>query len=107
MRLPIVTGVQPGACPIYSVPDEELLEAAEKGELHARRGREREVERMLASPRLESGVRAFFDDMFAFDHFDSLSKDPQKYPMITGATLQDAREQIGKASDRREGDSEG
>lgn len=76
-----------------SVPDEELLAAAEKGELHTKRGRKREVERMLASPRLESGVRAFFDDMFGFDHFDSLTKDAQKYPMITGATLQDAREQ--------------
>ncbi|HEY5758054.1 MAG TPA: DUF1592 domain-containing protein [Steroidobacter sp.] len=76
-----------------SVPDEELLDAAEKGELYTNRGRERQVERMLASPRLESGVRAFFDDMFGFDHFDSLSKDPQKYPTITGATLQDAREQ--------------
>lgn len=76
-----------------SVPDEELLDAAEKGELYTNRGRKREVERMLASPRLESGVRAFFDDMFGFDHFDSLTKDAQKYPTITGATLQDAREQ--------------
>jgi hypothetical protein len=76
-----------------SVPDEELLDAAEKGELYTSRGRKAQVERMLASPRLESGVRAFFDDMFGFDHFDSLTKDPQKYPTITGATLQDAREQ--------------
>jgi hypothetical protein len=76
-----------------SVPDEELLKAAESGDLQTKRGRKREVERMLASPRLENGVRAFFDDMFAFDHFDALGKDPQKYPMITGATLQDAREQ--------------
>lgn len=76
-----------------SVPDEELLDAAEKGELYTNRGRKAQVERMLASPRLESGVRAFFDDMFGFDHFDSLTKDPQKYPTITGATLQDAREQ--------------
>jgi len=76
-----------------SVPDEQLLDAAEKGELYTKSGRKREVERMLASPRLESGVRAFFDDMFGFDHFDSLTKDPQQYPTITGATLQDAREQ--------------
>jgi len=76
-----------------SVPDEELLDAAEKGELHTGRGRKKQVERMLASPRLESGVRAFFDDMFGFDHFDALTKDPEKYPTITGATLQDAREQ--------------
>jgi hypothetical protein len=48
---------------------------------------------MLASPRLETGMRAFFDDMFAFDDFDNLAKDPAIYPSITGATLVDAREQ--------------
>lgn len=76
-----------------AVPDDELLAAAESGELYTRKGRKREVERMLASPRLEQGVRAFFDDMFAFDDFNALSKDAMAYPMVTGATLQDAREQ--------------
>jgi hypothetical protein len=32
---------------------------------------------MLASPRLETGVRAFFDDMFGFDDFNNLAKDPR------------------------------
>jgi hypothetical protein len=75
------------------VPDEQLLQAADRGELQTKSGRKRAVERMLASPRLESGVRAFFDDMFAFDLFDSLAKDPKKYPAVSGATLKDAREQ--------------
>jgi hypothetical protein len=48
---------------------------------------------MLASSRLENGVRAFFDDMLSFNDFDSLSKDAQVYPSVTGATLADAREQ--------------
>ena len=47
----------------------------------------------MASPRLEDGVRAFFDDMFGFDDFANLAKDPSIYPMITGPTLRDAREQ--------------
>jgi hypothetical protein len=38
-------------------------------------------------------MRAFFDDMMAFDEFASLAKDPIVYPMVTGATLADAREQ--------------
>ena len=38
-------------------------------------------------------MRAFFDDMMAFDEFDSLAKDPLAYPMVTGGTLTDAREQ--------------
>jgi hypothetical protein len=76
-----------------SAPDDALLVAAEHGELHTQAGLERELERMLSSSRLEEGMRAFFDDMLGFDDFDSLAKDPLVYPMITGATLADAREQ--------------
>jgi len=76
-----------------AAPDDELLEAAESGELHDPAGRARAVDRMLSSSRLDDGMRAFFDDMLAFDEFDSLAKDPMVYPMVTGATLADAREQ--------------
>jgi hypothetical protein len=38
-------------------------------------------------------MRAFFDDMFAFDSFDNLAKDAQIYPVFTGVAVQDAREQ--------------
>jgi hypothetical protein len=76
-----------------TAPDDELLLAAASGELHTPDGLERSVERMLASSRLEDGMRAFFDDMMAFDEFASLAKDPIVYPMVTGATLADAREQ--------------
>ncbi len=76
-----------------SAPDNELLQAAESGELHTPEGMDRSVTRMLSSSRLEDGIRAFFDDMMAFDEFGSLAKDPVVYPMVTGATLADAREQ--------------
>jgi len=74
-------------------PDDELLQAAEGGKLQTLEGLAAEVDRMLASPRLEDGMRAFFDDMFAFAEFDSLAKDPEIYPFFTGVTLADAREQ--------------
>ena len=74
-------------------PDIVLLEAAESGELHTPSGLNVAVERMLDSVRLEGGMRAFFDDMFGFDEFNSLAKDPLVYPMVTGSTLRDAREQ--------------
>ena len=74
-------------------PDDELLRAAEKGELQTPKGRLAQVNRMLASPRLEKGVRAFFDDMFAFDAFAALSKDATVYPAFTGVTAADAREE--------------
>ena len=76
-----------------AAPDDELLRAAEKGELQTAKGRLAQVNRMLASPRLEKGVRAFFDDMFAFDAFAALSKDAMVYPAFTGVTAADAREE--------------
>ncbi len=52
-----------------AAPDTELLKAAESGALHTREGLAKQVDRMLASPRLEDGVRALFDDMFEFENF--------------------------------------
>ncbi len=74
-------------------PDDELLREAESGSLHTEEGLARSVERMLASPRLEEGMRAFFDDMFAFEDVKTLSKDSAIYPEFTGVTAEDAREQ--------------
>ncbi len=74
-------------------PDDELLKAAQNGDLHTRKGLEKQVDRMLSSPRLEDGVRALFDDMFEFENFGLLSKDGQIYPSFTGETAVDAREQ--------------
>lgn len=74
-------------------PDADLLDAAENGELQTEEGLARTIDRMLASPRLENGVRAFFDDMFAFDDFNTLSKDPLIYPSFTSVTAAAAREQ--------------
>jgi hypothetical protein len=76
-----------------SAPDDALLSAAESGEIQTRKGRERIVDMMLKSSRVEHGVRAFFEDLLAFDKFDTLAKDPTAYPDVTGSTLADAREQ--------------
>ena len=74
-------------------PDDVLLQEAEAGILYTQQGLAGAVDRMLVSARLESGVRAFFDDLMAFDEFNSLAKDPLVYPMVTGTTLEHAREQ--------------
>lgn len=76
-----------------AAPDGELLKAAGSGSLQTRKGLEKEVDRMLASPRLETGVRAMFDDMLGFDQFVTLAKDSLIYPAFTGETAVDAREQ--------------
>lgn len=79
-----------------STPDDMLLTAAEKGELQTKRGLERQVERMLASPRLEQGVRAFFIDQLRFDEFEVLAKDAMLFPKFSAQAAADAREQTLK-----------
>lgn len=76
-----------------TTPDAELLRAAAHGELHTEAGLARQVDRLLASPRLEAAVRAFFWDMLQFDGFNDLFKDPAIYPAYTTAVARDAQEQ--------------
>jgi len=76
-----------------TVPDDAVLKAAESGEILTPKGRANVVSMMLASPKIENGVRAFFDDMFAFEDFDNLAKDGEVYPIVTGVALRDSREQ--------------
>jgi len=76
-----------------SGPDAELRVAAASGALNTRGGLERQVNRLLRSPRLEAGVRAFFADMLQFELFDTLAKDAQIYPKWTAQVAADAQEQ--------------
>jgi hypothetical protein len=76
-----------------TTPDDELLTAAQNGDLETDRGLEKQVDRMMASPRLVTGARAFFNDMMGFDGFADLSKDTTIYPKFTNAVLVDAQEQ--------------
>lgn len=74
-------------------PDLALLRAAQRGELSTRAGYQRQVDRMLASPRLEMGVRSFFRDMFQFDDFSTLTKDAALYPKFNVQVAADAQEE--------------
>ena len=76
-----------------SGPDTKLMSAAQTGRLGTASGLAGEVERMVQSPRLEAGVRAFFADMLQFDLFDKLAKDAHIYPKWTVKVAQDAQEQ--------------
>jgi hypothetical protein len=75
-------------------PDQLLLTAARDGDLDTRAGLEAQVDRMLASPRLDDGVRAFFSDLLHFDDFETLEKDARIYPAFTPAVAVDAREHV-------------
>ena len=76
-----------------STPDAELLRAAGAGELDNEAGLTRQVDRLMASPRYASAVRAFFADMLEFDRFGDLAKDPVIYPAYNSTLSADAQEQ--------------
>ncbi len=76
-----------------TTPDDELLAAAEHGELQDQKGLERQVERLMSSPRVAGGLRAFFSDMLGFDAFDELAKDPIIYPRFSARLANDMQEQ--------------
>jgi hypothetical protein len=82
-----------------TTPDAELLAAAQSGKLMTPQGLQQQVDRLLLSPRLESGLRAFFADMLAFGGidedpgFDTLAIDAHFYPRFTLNAQNDAREQ--------------
>jgi hypothetical protein len=49
---------------------------------------------MMASRRVDNGVRAFFADFLSFDRFDTLEKDTVIYPAFSLSVGDDAREQL-------------
>jgi hypothetical protein len=76
-----------------TTPDTEMLHAAETGELNTAAGLENQVDRLLASPRLDIGMRAFFADMLELDTFDTVSKDSVIYPIWGVAMASSAKEE--------------
>lgn len=74
-------------------PDKELLAAAKSRDLMTEAGLKAQVDRLLASPRVEQGVRAFFTDYLQLDRFDGLTKDVAQYPKFSPAVAAAAREQ--------------
>nr|ACO70928.1 hypothetical protein [uncultured Verrucomicrobiota bacterium] len=63
-----------------SIPDDTLLDTAERGELHQPEVLEREARRMLADPRAESLVTNFADQWLYLRNLDSLTPDGRLFP---------------------------
>lgn len=74
-------------------PDDELLKSAESGAIQTSAGLHKQVDRLLSSRRLESGVRAFFADMLGFADFETVSKDPAFFPRYTLTVKEQSQEQ--------------
>ncbi len=76
-----------------TTPDQELLDAAKSGELNSREGLEKQVDRLLASPRVADGVRGLFADMMGFSEFEHVSKEAAFFPNYTSTIKQQSQEQ--------------
>jgi hypothetical protein len=77
-----------------SSPDAELIAAARSGEIHTKQGLERQVARLVASPRFDQGARAFFVDMLQLEGFGNLIKDSAIYPKFNQSVAESAKEQM-------------
>lgn len=78
-----------------TTPDDELLAAAEDGALVDENRLAEQVERLLASPKLEAGIRSFFSDLYDFKQFDDglVRKDAALFPAYTQTLADQAKEQ--------------
>jgi len=76
-----------------TAPDAELLAAAAHGDLSNAAGLEKQVDRLMSSPRLDVGMRGFFTDMLELDNFDTVSKDGVLYPKWASVIGASAREE--------------
>ncbi len=72
-------------------PDEELLRAADKGELASRDGAARQVGRMLKDPRAVARSLQFAADWLHLDRLREMAPNKTKYPNWTPALAEDMR----------------
>jgi hypothetical protein len=76
-----------------TTPDDDLLKAAEIGKLDSAPGVAEQVDRLMSSPRLETGMRAFFADMLQLDTFGNTTKDSIIYPKYNAQVAAAAQEE--------------
>jgi len=78
-----------------TTPDDDLMAAAENGDLVTENGLAEQVERLLSSPKLETGIRSIFSDLYDFKQFDEglVRKDNALFPVYTQTLAEEAKEQ--------------
>ena len=74
-----------------TMPDEELLQAAEDGKLTDPAGILQQAERLLADERAHAMVKNFHAQLYQFDHYHDLYKDPGFYPNFPATAGDDMR----------------
>jgi hypothetical protein len=76
-----------------TMPDDELLDAAEAGELSTDAGIAVQADRLLADPRVREGVATLFDEMLALHSLPNIDKDPTVFTRFTDSLGAAGREE--------------
>ena len=76
-----------------TTPDTELLDAAGAGTLTTAAGLLHQVDRMLADPAAEEGVRSLFSDMLSLYELEDISKDPEVFLFWSSDLIDSAHEE--------------
>jgi hypothetical protein len=81
---------------VDSIPDDPLLNAAERRRLATPEGIRAEVARLLASPRGAAGARAFFAEHLGHVDLAGVTKDKKVYPAFDAALLSAMRGELDR-----------
>lgn len=79
-----------------TMPDGELLSAAERGELSSREGVRIQAERMMATPTARRALGGFFAEYFNLPRLDTVTKDKAMFPSFTPSLMAAMREEISR-----------
>jgi len=74
-----------------SIPDDQLIKAAEAKQLTTPEQVRAEATRMVSAPRARAKLREFFLQWLKVDHFADISKDLQRFPEFNAAVASDLR----------------
>ncbi len=77
-----------------SIPDEALLDAAERGDLDTEDGLLMEAWRLLEDERAEKAVQRFFAEYLDLGRLEGLDRDPARYPTFTPTVARSMRSEV-------------
>lgn len=77
-----------------TTPDSDLLAAAKAGELTTAAGARAYAEKMLADPRARETIAAFHRQLYAYDKYLDLYKDPAAFPDFTPEVGEDMLREV-------------
>lgn len=77
-----------------TTPDDDLLDAAERGDLDTAAGVKAAAARLLASPRARVAIVAFYAEYLNLDRMSSMSKNADMFPQFTPELVEGMRGEI-------------